>query len=60
MKLEGEETYILIFEEAKTEDSGHYVATVSNVEGSVTTEATLTVNSEWGSWGSWGRVREGG
>ncbi|XP_050698180.1 obscurin-like isoform X5 [Eriocheir sinensis] len=44
LKLEGEETYILIFEEALTVDSGHYVATVSNVEGTVTTEATLTVN----------------
>ncbi|KAG0722241.1 Muscle M-line assembly protein unc-89 [Chionoecetes opilio] len=45
MKVEGEDTFTLIFEEALTADSGHYVATVSNVEGTVTTEADLTVNN---------------
>ena len=44
--MEGEDTYSLIFEEALPADTGHYVATVSNVEGTVTTEADLTVNSE--------------
>ncbi|XP_063855211.1 obscurin-like isoform X6 [Scylla paramamosain] len=49
MKVEGEDTFTLIFEEALPVDSGHYVATVSNVEGTVTTEADLTVNKGNGS-----------
>ncbi|XP_042234486.1 obscurin-like [Homarus americanus] len=46
LKVENEDTFSLVFEEAKTEDSGHYVATVSNVEGSTTTEGTITVNTD--------------
>ncbi|XP_069178633.1 LOW QUALITY PROTEIN: muscle M-line assembly protein unc-89 [Procambarus clarkii] len=45
LKVENEDTFSLVFEEAKPEDSGLYVATVSNVEGSTTTEGTIVVNT---------------
>ena len=34
-------------DDAKTEDSGHYVATITNCEGTVTTEGDVIVNSEY-------------
>ncbi|RXG56767.1 hypothetical protein Avbf_13117 [Armadillidium vulgare] len=46
MKKEGEEIYTLVFEQAKTEDSGKYSAVLSNVEGSVTTEGSIIVNNK--------------
>ncbi|ROT82142.1 Guanine nucleotide exchange factor VAV2 [Penaeus vannamei] len=46
LKQEGDDTFTLYFDEAKTEDSGHYVATISNVEGTVSTEASIVVNSK--------------
>nr|XP_027207933.1 muscle M-line assembly protein unc-89-like isoform X1 [Penaeus vannamei] len=45
LKQEGDDTFTLYFDEAKTEDSGHYVATISNVEGTVSTEASIVVNT---------------
>ncbi|XP_066949349.1 LOW QUALITY PROTEIN: muscle M-line assembly protein unc-89-like [Macrobrachium rosenbergii] len=45
LKQEGPDTYTLYFDECTTEDSGHYVATISNVEGTVTTEANVVVNN---------------
>ncbi|XP_047481488.1 obscurin-like isoform X2 [Penaeus chinensis] len=45
LKQEGDDTFTLYFDEAKTEDSGHYVATISNVEGTASTEATIVVNT---------------
>ncbi|XP_042877694.1 obscurin-like isoform X2 [Penaeus japonicus] len=46
IKQEGDDTFTLYFDEAKTEDSGHYVATISNVEGTASTEATIVVNTD--------------
>ncbi|XP_069971392.1 obscurin-like isoform X4 [Penaeus vannamei] len=46
LKQEGDDTFTLYFDEAKTEDSGHYVATISNVEGTVSTEASIVVNTD--------------
>ncbi|XP_071523599.1 protein Obscurin-like isoform X2 [Panulirus ornatus] len=45
LKVEGEDTFSLVFDGAKTDDAGHYVATISNAEGSTTTEGTVIVNT---------------
>lgn len=49
LKKEGDEVFMIWTDEAKTEDSGLYQATITNCEGTVTTEANVIVNSEY-SW----------
>ncbi|XP_018016238.1 obscurin, partial [Hyalella azteca] len=45
LKKEGDEVYVLWTDDAKTCDSGRYVAHVSNCEGGVTSEASYVVNT---------------
>ncbi|KAF2345474.1 Immunoglobulin I-set [Trinorchestia longiramus] len=46
LKKDGDEIFVVFIDDCKTEDAGHYVATVSNCEGSVMTESHIVINSE--------------
>ena len=46
-RKDGEEVYLILLTKAKTEDAGKYVATLKNVEGQVTTEGSIIVNSKY-------------
>ena len=46
-KKDGEEIYILTFDDLNTEDSALYQATITNCEGSAETQGQITVNSKY-------------